>query len=85
LHNRYDETSNLLTVASVTANVRVTTRADVQLGIGDEDNYASNLVPFSAAAIYEENPTISYVPVAGSSYMRQFMSPTPVSGILSAL
>jgi hypothetical protein len=79
IQNRYDEVSNLLTVASITANVRVTTRADVQLGIGGQDNYAGNLVPFSAAAIYEENPTISYTPVAGSRYMRQLMAPTHIS------
>ena len=79
LQNRYLESQNLLTVASVTANVRVTTRADVQLGIGDASNYAGNLVPFSASAIYEENPTISYTPVAGSRYMRQLHSPTPIS------
>jgi hypothetical protein len=79
VHNRYDETAHLLAVASVTANVRVTTSTRVQLGFGDSDNYAGNLVPFSAGAIYEENPTISYTPVAGAKYARQVASPIPLS------
>jgi len=79
IHNRYNEPADLLAVASVTANVRVATGAAIQLGIGDSDNYAGNLVPFSANAIYEENPTISYTPVAGQEYMSQLMSPLPVA------
>jgi hypothetical protein len=34
IHKRYEERSNLLAVASVTANVSVTTSAGVQLGLG---------------------------------------------------
>jgi hypothetical protein len=79
IHNRYNETASLLAVASVTANVRVATGTAIQLGIGDSDNYAGNLVPFSASAIYEENPTISYTPVEGQEYMSQLMSPVPVA------
>lgn len=77
--NRYDESANLLAVASVTANVRITTSSGIQLGFGDNDNYAGNLVPFSAGAVYEENPTISYTPVAGAKYARQVFSPVPVA------
>jgi len=79
IHNRYAEESNLLTVASVTANVRVRTSAAVQLGFGDTANYAGNLVPFSANAVYEENPTISYVPVGGQQYLHQLTSPVPMA------
>lgn len=78
IHNRYEERGNLLAVASVTANVSVTTRTGVQLGFGDNDNYAGNLVPFSAGAIYEENPTISYIPVVGEKYTQQLFSPVPL-------
>jgi hypothetical protein len=35
-------------------------------------------VPFSAGAIYEENPTISYIPVEGEKYATQLFSPMPV-------
>jgi hypothetical protein len=75
IHNRYEESSNLLAVASITANVSVTTNAGIQLGSGDEESYAGNLVPFSAGAVYEENPTISYTPVAGAKYTQQLLSP----------
>lgn len=81
IHNRYAEQGSLLAVASITANVRVTAGAGVQLGVGDVDNYAGNLVPFSASTVYEENPTISYTPVAGEKYIRQVMSPLPVSAL----
>jgi hypothetical protein len=79
IHNRYEERASLLAVASVTANVSVTTSTGIQLGFGDSDNYAGGLVPFSLGAIYEENPTISYTPVDGAQYVRQLMSPLPVS------
>jgi len=75
IHNRYEERGSLLAVASVTANVSVTTSSSVQLGFGDDANYAGNLVPFGAAAVYEENPTISYIPVEGESYAQQLMAP----------
>ena len=59
VQNRYDETASLLAVASVTANVTVTASSGVQLGFGDSANYQGSLVPFSAGAVYEDNPTIS--------------------------
>ncbi|MGD8616098.1 MAG: hypothetical protein PVI91_10585 [Gammaproteobacteria bacterium] len=81
VRNRYQETSNLLAVSSVTANVSVTTSTGIELGFGDDDNFAGNLVPFSGGVIYEENPTISYVPVGGSQYAQQLMSPVPVATV----
>jgi len=48
IQNRYEETGSMLGVVSVTANVRVRSRAGIQLGFGDSDNYAGNLVPFNA-------------------------------------
>jgi hypothetical protein len=79
IHNRYEETSNLLAVSSVTANVRVRASTSIQLGVGDRDNYEGNLVPLTVGGIYEENPTISYVPVAGAQYATQIFSPVPLS------
>jgi len=81
IHNRYEERGSLLAVASVTANVRVATSTGVQLGFGDNDNYTGNLVPFSAGAVYEENPTISYTPVEGEKYATQMFSPMPVTAL----
>lgn len=81
VRNRYGERSNLLAVASVTANVRVAASAGIEAGVGDSDNYAGNLVPFSAGVIYEENPTISYTPVGGEQYVRQLMAPVSVTSL----
>lgn len=75
IHNRYGERGHLLTVASVTANVSVTTNAGIQAGFGDKADYRGNLIPFTGGVIYEENPTISYVPVAGERYLRQLTAP----------
>jgi hypothetical protein len=79
IRNRYEENIGLLAVASVTANVSVRTSSAIQLGFGDSDDYAGNLVPFSAGSVYEENPTISYIPVSGQKYTMQLMSPLPIS------
>jgi hypothetical protein len=85
IQSRYEESGNLLSVASVTANVSVTTSAGIQAGFGDNSDYDGNLVPFSGGFIYEENPTISYTPVAGATYMRQVMSPIPIAGLAQIL
>ena len=79
IKNRYEETGNLLAVASVTANVKVTSKTGIQLGFGDAADYAGSLVPFAAGVVYEENPTISYIPVVGARYARQVFSPVPIS------
>jgi len=81
LRGRYEERGSLLAVSSVTANVRVVTTVGLQAGAGNDSSYAGNLVPLSAGAVYEENPTISYTPVAGEKYLRQVMSPVPVPTI----
>lgn len=79
VHNRYEEGNHLLAVASVTANVRISSSARVQAGFGNSDDYERNLVPFSGGFIYEENPTISYRPVTGEAYLKQLTSPIPLS------
>lgn len=79
IRERYSENASLLAVNSVTANVSVSTSTGLQFGFGNESNYAGNLVPFSASAVYEENPTVSYTPVEGQKYLRQLTSPVPLS------
>jgi hypothetical protein len=79
VHNRYEEQGALLAVASVTANVSIAANTGIQLGFGDDGNYEGNLVPFSTAVAYEENPTISYTPVEGEKYARQLFSPVPMT------
>lgn len=78
VHNRYEESNHLLAVSSVTANVSMSSRATIQAGFGDGDDYDGNLVPFSGGFIYEENPTISYTPVTGETYLRQLTSSVPL-------
>jgi hypothetical protein len=78
IKGRYGETSSLLAVSGVAANVRFKTNVGFEAGIGPIDNYAENLVPFRGGLAYEENPTITYVPVQGEQYLRQLMSPIPL-------
>jgi hypothetical protein len=81
VRNRYLERGSMLSVSSVTANVKIATSAEVQAGFGDQDNYAGNLVPLTGSLVYEENPTISYTPVEGQQYLRQLMTPLPVQTV----
>jgi hypothetical protein len=75
---RYGESSGLLAVSSVTANVSLRVGASGQFGIGADSTFEGNLVPLETGVAYEENPTISYVPVQGEKYLRQFLSPLPL-------
>jgi hypothetical protein len=76
---RYDETFGMMSVASVTANLSFSTKAGANFGVGDSDSYVGNLVPLSAGVAYEENPTISYVPLSGEDFMRRMLSPVSTS------
>lgn len=80
--SRYGETFSLLTVSGVAANVNFKANAGVQAGFGPDENYTGNLVPFSGGLAYEENPTITYVPVHGERYLRQLMSPVPLEIVI---
>jgi hypothetical protein len=75
---RYGETSSLLALSGVASNIRFGTNAGIEAGFGPDENYTGNLVPFSGGLIYEENPTITYVPVNGSKYLRELLSPIPL-------
>lgn len=75
---RYGEPSGLLAVSSVTANLNVQANVGTEIGVGPDKNYEGNLTPLSAGVAYEENPTISYTPVQGEKYLRQFLSPLPI-------
>ena len=79
IHNRYEERGHLLNVASVTANVSVQTSAGIEAGFGPNSDYRGNLVPFGGGFVYEENPTISYIPVAGEDYLSQLTAPLPLT------
>ena len=82
VRGRYGETFSLLVVTGVAANVSFGTIAGVNVGFGPDENYAGNLVPFSGGFAYEENPTITYAPVQGERYLRQFLTPIPLDILL---
>ena len=73
---RYGETSSLLAVSGVAANVRFSTSAGIEAGFGSEVISGENLLIGGMA--YEENPTITYEPVQGEKYIRQLMTPIPL-------
>lgn len=67
---RYGEPIGLLSVVSMTANLRASTTLGTQVGFGPSANYQGNIVPLSAAVAFEQNPTISYVPVQGERFAK---------------
>jgi hypothetical protein len=72
---RYGEASGLLSVGSVTANLRAGSTANAQFGVGSSSNYQGNIVPLALGLTYEENPTIAYTPIQGERYARAILSP----------
>ena len=81
VRNRFQEEVSLLAVSSVTANVKMRSTGAVDVGLGNAENFEGNLVPFSAGVYYEENPTISYIPVSSQKYIRHLASPISVGSL----
>lgn len=75
VRTRYAETFDMLAVSNVTANLRIRVGIGANAGIGPRSNYAGNLTPLSGEAIYEENPTISYVPLRGERFLERMLAP----------
>jgi len=82
---RYADPIGLLTVASVTANLRFTASATSQVGFGPPSNYQGALVPFSAGVGYEDNPTISYTPIEGQAFLREWLEPLSLATLVSTM
>jgi len=78
VRQRYGLPSSQLAVASITANVRFSSTANVDVGVGPSENFVGNLVPLSGGVTYDENPTISYVPLQGEKHLRKLLSPVPM-------
>src|SRR5213593_2596652 len=72
---RYSDPIGLLMVSSVTAGLKFSAAAKGEAGFGPLANYAGNLVPFSAGIGYEDSPTISYTPVDGQAFLREWLAP----------
>lgn len=75
VRKRYDETFGMLAVSNVTASLRVGASIGGNIGVGPRSGYEGNLVPLSAGVTYEENPTISYVPMQGEKFVQRMLSP----------
>jgi hypothetical protein len=75
---RFVDSIGFLAVSSVTANVSVTATGGVQFGFGTKSNYSGNLVPFTGTLRAEQNPTISYTPVAADHLLRHFATEVPL-------
>jgi hypothetical protein len=82
VRSRYGETISMLAVTNVTANIRFTAAAEGQFGIGRETSYETNLIPLSAGLAFEDNPTISYVPIEGEEQFDRLMSPVPLKFVV---
>jgi len=82
VRNRYGETISMLAVTNVTANIRFNAAAEAQFGIGPSQNYETNLVPLSTGLAFEDNPTISYVPIEGEEQFDRLMSPVPLKVVV---
>jgi hypothetical protein len=72
---RYGEPSGLLSVASVTANLRTMATTNSEFGIGPSSNFKGNIVPLALGLTYEENPTIAYTPLQGERYAKSILAP----------
>jgi hypothetical protein len=69
----------MLAVSSVTANIRISATANADFKAwGSRAEVAGNLNPLQSGLAYEENPTISYVPIDGAEYVRELLSPIPI-------
>jgi len=78
VEQRYGYSRTLMAVSSITANVRFSANAEAQFGVGAERNFVGNLVPLTGGLAYEDNPTISYLPLQGDQHLRQSLSPIPL-------
>jgi hypothetical protein len=80
---RYGETTSLLTVSGVAANVRFNTTVGLEAGFGSKDISGENLLIGGLA--YEENPTITYAPVQGEKYLWEIFSPIPIDFLVLSI
>jgi hypothetical protein len=82
VRDRYGETAGMLAVASVTANIRASASFSAQLGYGPAEDFAGNLVPLSGGAAFEENPTITYIPLGGDEFVQRLLNPLTIEEAL---
>ncbi len=74
VRERYGQTFGMLSVSSVAANVKFWASLSAQLQVWGSAK-VTDLTPLSLGTAYEENPTISYVPVQGEAVLRSLVTP----------
>jgi len=82
---RYSDPIGLLTVSSVTANLRFSAVTKAEAGFGAPSSYQGALVPFSAGINIDDNPTISYTPVEGQAFLREWLAPLSLETLALAM
>ncbi len=82
VRQRYDESFSMISVASVTANLQFRASIGWNIGFGPPADYAGNLVPLSGGVVYEDNPTISYIPLSGEDFLRRMLTPVSIIEML---
>jgi len=82
---RYSDPIGLLMVSSVTAGLKFNAAVKSEVGFGPRANYAGSLVPFSAGIGYEDSPTISYTPVDGQAFLREWLAPVTLETLALVL
>ncbi len=82
---RYGVQPSMLAVSSITAGVKFAANAGVNIGVGPSSGYEGNLVPLSGGVAYEDNPTITYLPVQGETHIRGLMAPVPIDFLILLL
>lgn len=76
---RYGQTFSMLSVSSVTANVKFRTGIDSQFKAwGNDVSTDGSLTPLSIGVSYEESPTVSYIPLQGERVVRSLASPISI-------
>jgi hypothetical protein len=73
VRSRYDQTFGLLAVTSITANIRFSSSLGASAAMGPGSSFEGGTL--NAGVAYEENPTISYVPVRGEQFVESLLAP----------
>ncbi len=77
---RYRDAPYFLDVAGVTASQ--TLAATASLGFELNPNWSNGIVRPGAGVSYSQTPTISYVPLEGTAFLKRLLAPIPVECVL---
>jgi hypothetical protein len=78
VRERYGQTFGMLSVSSVTANMKFRVSIDGEFRAWGTSETAAKVTPLSLGTAYEENPTISYAPIQGEAVLRRLVTPITI-------